>query len=178
MNTNLLDRSLPDILKDKNSPWWEGNRSKIIKKAYKETMFELTEQLGSDVTQWHWGKVHVLEHKHPLAQLEILAPIFNVGPFPIGGGNEVINMMGFELNDEGFYQVNFGPAMRIVIDLADMENSYSVSPTGQSEFLFSDYYDNQAELFVQGKYRKQLMNQQEIIARHDSKLVVKSSYQG
>jgi penicillin amidase len=52
--------------------------------------------------------------------------------------------------------------MRIIIDFADIENSLSVNPTGQSGFFLSDQYDDQADLFNSGKLRKQMMNREEI----------------
>jgi penicillin amidase len=38
----------------------------------------------------------------------------------------------------------------------------SVNPTGQSGFFLSDHYDDQAALFNTGKFRKQMMNREEI----------------
>lgn len=78
------------------------------------------------------------------------------------GGNETIVNLGFQLNSEGRYPVSFGPAMRIIIDFADIENSVSVNPTGQSGNFLSAHYDDQAVLFNTGKFRKQMMNRKEI----------------
>ena len=52
--------------------------------------------------------------------------------------------------------------MRIIIDFADIENSLSVNPTGQSGFFLSDHYDDQAAMFNSGQFRKQMMNRAEI----------------
>ena len=123
---------------------------------------ELTRQFGPDVGAWQWGKVHTLEHRHPLGQQKPLNFLFNVGPFAAMGGNETIANLGFRLNSRGYYPVTFGPAMRIIIDFADIENSVSVNPTGQSGYFLSDHYDDQAKLFNTGKFRKQMMNRAEI----------------
>ena len=40
----------------------------------------------------------------------------------------------------------------------------SVNPTGQSGHLMSKHYDDQAELFNKGRFRKQMMNREEIQA--------------
>ena len=117
---------------------------------------------GKDSEDWQWGKAHTIEHGHLLGEKKPLDRIFNVGPFPIMGGNEVLNNLGFQLNPEGQYNVSFGPAMRILLDFADVENSISVNPTGQSGHLLSRHYDDQAALFNSGKYRKQMMNKKEI----------------
>jgi penicillin amidase len=39
----------------------------------------------------------------------------------------------------------------------------SILPTGQSGNPFSPYYRDQAELFINGKFRKMMMNKEEII---------------
>jgi penicillin amidase len=49
--------------------------------------------MGNNVDNWEWGKVHTLEFVHPLGKQWPLNLIFNVGPFPIGGGrNQISNM--------------------------------------------------------------------------------------
>ncbi len=52
--------------------------------------------------------------------------------------------------------------MRILIDFADIENSLSINPTGQSGNPFSDHYSDQAQMFAQGEWRKQRMNKKDI----------------
>jgi penicillin amidase len=50
----------------------------------------------------------------------------------------------------------------MVIDFADLDNSLSVNPTGQSGFFLSDHYDDQARLFNSGEFRKQLISRIDI----------------
>jgi penicillin amidase len=114
------------------------------------------------MADWHWGKVHTLEHPHPLGRQKPLDKLFTVGPFAAMGGNETIVNLGFRLNSDGRYPVTFGPAMRIIIDFADIANSISVNPTGQSGYFLSPHYQDQAKLFNTGLFRKQMMNRKEI----------------
>ena len=44
------------------------------------------------------------------------------------------------------------------IDFSDIENSISILPTGQSGNPFSKYYNNQAEMFNKGEFRKMKLN--------------------
>ena len=67
-----------------------------------------------------------------------------------------------DVNKEGIYTCVFGPSMRIIIDFADVENSVSVIPTGQSGNVLSDYYSDQAAIYNEGTFRKQMMNREEI----------------
>lgn len=170
VSSHLMKRTMPVIIKNDESLWWDNihtneikeTRQMIFSRSFDQAINKLAEQLGPDVSAWHWGNVHTLEHGHVLGRQKPLNTLFNVGPFPAMGGNETIVNLGFRLNSEGRYPVHFGPAMRIIIDFADIENSLSINPTGQSGFFLSDHYDDQAALFNNGKFRKQMMNRDEI----------------
>ena len=169
-SSHLMKRTIAAIIANDRSLWWDNIRTEVVKEtrqmifaqSFDQAVEELKKQLGTDVSSWHWGKVHSLEHGHLLGRKKPLNYLFNVGPFAAMGGNETIRNLGFKLNSNGRYPVRFGPAMRIIIDFADIENSVSVNPTGQSGFFLSDHYDDQADLFNSGKFRKQMMNREEI----------------
>ena len=169
-SSHVMKRTIAVIIKNDSSLWWDNihteavkeTRQMIFAQSFDQAIQALTRQLGPDVTAWHWGQVHTLEHGHLLGRQKPLNFLFNVGPFAAMGGNETIVNLGFRLNSQGRYPVSFGPAMRIIIDFADIENSLSVNPTGQSGFFLSDHYADQATLFNTGKFRKQMMNRQEI----------------
>ena len=169
-SSHLMKRTLALFIKNDPSLWWDDirtgkvkeTRQMIFARSFDQAIKALMKHLGPDVTAWHWGKVHTLEHNHPLGLKKPLNLFFNVGPFAAMGGNETLANLGFRLSSGGRYPVSFGPAMRIIIDFADIENSLSVNPTGQSGFFLSDHYDDQADLFNSGKFRKQMMNREEI----------------
>ena len=170
LQTVLSRRSLPFLLDKENSGWWDDqttsekkeSRKEILKIAFEESLSEITAQLGEDIDQWTWEKVHTIEHPHAFSANESLRPYFNVGPFPVVGNKEVINNMSFTINGSGEYKVVSGPAIRRIIDFADIEHSLNVLPTGNSGNPLSDHYADQAKLFVDGKFRPQLTNETEI----------------
>ncbi len=153
-----------------NSVWWDNRQTQDTVETKKEIVqtsfilaFEsLEKDLGSDISKWTWDKVHTLEHGHPIGQIATLRSFFNVGPFPVPGTREVINNMAFPYNGESEFKVTAGPSTRRVIDFSDVENSMSILPTGQSGNPFSKYYEDQAKMFVNGEFRKMLLNPQEI----------------
>ena len=79
--------------------------------------------------------------------------------------------MYFKYDDTGLYPATSGPSTRRVIDFSDIENSTSILPTGQSGNPFSEHYEDQAEMYNQGKFRKMMMNKEEIIKTQKSMLV-------
>jgi penicillin amidase len=96
--------------------------------------------------------------------------IFNVGPFEVSGSNEVINNQMFDYTNEAKYVVKVGPSSRRVIDFSDIENSWNVLPTGQSGNPLSPHYNDQAEIYNAGNFRKMMLNKEEIV-KTSTKLV-------
>jgi penicillin amidase len=176
--TLVARRTFPLMLQNDGSIWWDDSnteqvetRAEIINRSFRESVQQLTNELGSDPQLWHWEKVHILEHQHAIGRQKPFNFLFNVGPFPVTGGDEVINKMDFNKFSMP-YQVRSGASMRILIDLADMENSLSVIPTGQSGHVLSPHYQDQAPLYNAGKFRPQHMNWQKIEALAEGVLIL------
>ncbi len=174
--TLVSRRSLIHILKKPGSPWWDHNGTavketaeQIVNKSFRSAVAQLEKTLGSDPQSWTWDRVHLLEHQHVVGRRKPFNKLFNVGPAAVTGGDEVINKMNFD-KDDSIYAVGSGPAMRILIDLADIENSLSVLPTGQSGHPMSPHYQDQAPLYNSGQFRAQMMDQEQIKA--SSKLLL------
>jgi len=171
INSQLQDQVLTTQITRDNSVWWddittknkEESKEEIINKSFKKAFLFLENQLGTNVELWTWDKVISVEHEHAIGKAGgVLRKIFNVGPFKTIGGNEVINNQIFKLDSTGVYKVTAGPSTRRIIDFSDVENSLSILPTGQSGRLFSRYYKDQKQKYLEGKFEKMQMNQKEI----------------
>ena len=181
LRTHFSKRIIAPMAANDNSVWWDDvdtetkeTQADIIQKSYVKAFTSLEDDLGKDTSKWTWGNIHTLEHGHPIGQAGgLLKSFFNVGPFPIHGSREVINNLGFGYNETGAFNVGSGPSTRRIVDFADVENSVSILPTGQSGNPFSKHYQDQAEMFVNGEFRKMMMNKNEIIEKSDSKLILR-----
>ncbi len=170
--THIIKQVIAGQSANETSVWWDNvttknkkeTRTAILNQSFQEAITALEKQLGNNTAKWTWNKVHTLENQHPIGKVALFKKFFNVGPFEIDGANEVINNQMFVYNESGKYEVKAGPSTRRVIDFSDIENSYSILPTGQSGNPMSKHYDDQAEMYVQGKFRKMKMNKREIIA--------------
>ena len=171
INSQLQDQVLFNQIKNKYSVWWDNidtddnreSRQEIIQEAFENTIGFLQNQLGENIENWFWERVISVEHEHAIGKAGgVLRTLFNVGPFKTVGGNEVLNNQIFDLDSTGVYKVKAGPSTRRVIDFSDVENSWSIIPTGQSGNIFSDYYKDQAQKFLNGEFIKMKLNQQEI----------------
>lgn len=174
---NLLTSSIERLFEDSTSVWWNNvntkateTRADIFKQAFSETVTALRNQLGDRVSTWKWGKVHQLLNVHPLGTKHPFNKIFNVGPFPIRGSNEVVDKEAFAYNKNGVYPVTSGPALRFLIDFANTDHALSIIPTGQSGNVLSPHYADQAVMYIKGEYRQQFTRRQDI--KHGSVLTL------
>ena len=180
LETHLVKQIIAKQIQNENSVWWDNILTKNVKetkkdilvKSFHEAITRLEKQLGTNVQDWKWEKVHTVEYHHPLGQVAALRGIFNAGPFAVSGSSEVINNQFFDFTDKGIYDVKGGPSTRRVVDFSDIENSWSILPTGQSGNPFSKHYTDQAELYNAGKFRKMKLNKEEII-KTSTKLIFK-----
>ncbi len=170
--------SIEHLIINEKTPWWDDistdlkeTRDGIIRKTFESTLNELSNSWGNDYTKWKWGDAHKLNHKHAMGDV---VSFLNVGKFPVSGANEVLNNMGYTYNESPEQTILFGPSTRRIINFEDIRNdSWSILPTGQSGNYFSPYYDDQAKMFVDGEFRKMIMNH-DLIKQSENKLVLKT----
>ncbi|WP_343330602.1 penicillin acylase family protein [Polaribacter staleyi] len=173
INSQLQDQVLPNQVNRENSVWWDNiatknkveTKNEIVLTSFKKSFAFLQNQLGENVDDWTWNRVISVEYEHAIGKAGgLLRTFFNVGPFETIGGNEVINNQIFKLDSTGYYKVTAGPSTRRVVDFSDIENSLAIIPTGQSGNRFSEYYKDQTQKYLDGKFVKMRLNQSEIEA--------------
>ena len=165
--THLFKRTFEPMIQNRNSVWWDNvntetveTRNDIVKSAFDRTWARFTAVYGEEAENWRWENHHLLTHKHALSPASpLLAMLLDVGPFKQPGTNEVINNLGFRYSDNLVHEITLGPSTRRIVDMADpLNNSWSILPTGQSGNPFSPYYDDQADMYAHGEFRKMLMD--------------------
>ncbi len=175
INSPLQDKALAYQVSKEKSVWWDDVSTKnkvetkqdIVHQSFVKTIQFLNNQLGENVDNWTWNRVLSVEHKHAMGEVAVLRKYFNVGPFETIGGNEVINNQIFKLDSTGYYKVYAGPSTRRIVDFSDVENSLGILPTGQSGNIFSPYYKDQTQKYLEGKFVKMMLNQKEIEASNN-----------
>ena len=171
--THLFKKSYPKLIFHTNSVWWDRintgdveSISQLTLETFEKSLEVLKDKFnGKDFNEWRWGEIHQSTFEHPLGTVAALAPYFNVGPFEAPGGMETINNASFHWSDTtGILQSAYGPQMRIVHNVTNPNDSWSVLPTGQSGNVMSKHYKDQAGLYMQGEFRPQLMDRKKIEA--------------
>lgn len=178
INSHLSKKLVAPLMKKESSVWFNNiktpeteDKTYIVTQSFIKAYDSLVVDYGENTTDWAWGKLHQIESPHALGKAASLRSFFNVGPFPISGAREVINAVNFRYTGESYFPVNGGPSTRRIIDFSDVEHGLSVLPTGQSGNPFSKHYDDQAALYVAGKFRPMLLNKEEIIQDSEGVLI-------
>ncbi|WP_164880950.1 penicillin acylase family protein [Aestuariirhabdus litorea] len=176
MATFMAENSFQQVLANADSPWWDKSgteaverREQILAESWSQALASLRSQFGDAPNEWVWGRVHSIEHPHPLGKIRPLNRLFNVGPFPIDSSKRSLSKMGYSY-DEYHYRVSSNPSTRRIIPLADVEQAQGINPVGQSGNPFDRHFDDQAPLYNRGGYRPQLMNRQQIEQAADERL--------
>ena len=139
------------------NPWWDDvrtpdkieTRDDILLAALTNARKEITSLMARDTDQWQWGKIHTVRLQNPTlgkSGIEPIERLFNRGQYQVGGGPAVVNAMAFD--DRKGYAVTAAPAMRMLIDLGDLDLSRWVNQSGVSGHAFHRHYDDQTELWA------------------------------
>jgi len=167
--TIVCENTFPLVLQNNESPWWDNQNTdeiesaqQIVISAFLAAMDEIIEDRGADSSTWQYGAIHHLTHKHAMGEVALLDDLFNVGRYEVPSAKDALCKYEFKLKDTVDFDVFSGPAMRVSVDFGDVNASESILPTGQSGNVFSPYYDNQADMYHSGEFRKQRMDQAEI----------------
>ena len=174
--TIVSENSFPRLLANSNSPWWDDIRTEevegaatIVARALLAARSDLIQVLGKDVSEWKYGRLHSVVHRHAMTDAPLVGDLLNVGPFALPSAKDALNKYEFKLKEAVNYDVFSGPSMRIGIDFAAVDFAESILPTGQSGNVFSPFYDNQADLYHAGKFRKQRMERADIEAHETAR---------
>lgn len=149
------------LLKD-SSPWFDNittpeveSKNDIVRKSLEDAVYDLKGLLGGELKEWQWGRLHKVEFKHVFGANKLLRPMFDVGPFEVGGSHATVWKGDYSLNRP--YANTVGPSTRQIFDLADANNTRSVTPPGESGQAFYKHYDDQVQLWLLGEYRRMPM---------------------
>jgi len=118
-----------------------GTFSKAISKIHHD--------LGSDLDQWQWGRVHHALFKEPaLGEVFLLNYLWNRS-VPAPGGDGTVNV---GMSNPGTFTQTAGVSYRQIIDFGHLGDSIYITPTGQSDDLFSENRGNLMPLWLKGEY--------------------------
>ncbi|MEW6716944.1 MAG: penicillin acylase family protein [Chloroflexota bacterium] len=157
-----------NLIKDPNSPWWDDKttpeietRDDIFARAFTAAVEELEKLLGKKPAGWAWGDLHTISFNNDvMSNFPLIDTAFNRGPFPTSGGAAIVNATGWSTTSP--YTVHSVPSMRMIIDLGDLSNSFSIHTTGQSGHAYHPHYIDMIDLWRTIEYHPMLWDQDSV----------------
>lgn len=118
----------------------------VLAAALVTALADLEQRFGGDRTEWNWGTAHVALSEHrPFGEVRPLDRFFNI-EVESPGGPYTLNRGRTDFGDEEAPFANrHASSYRAIYDLADLDNSTFMIPTGQSGNVFSGHYSDLAE---------------------------------
>ncbi len=155
----LLENLMQNILAEKSSEWIDDKTTPetetfedIMIRSFKETVSDLTSELGNNMDNWKWGKIHTLTLEHPLGTVDILDKLFNLNKEPFEAPGSYHTVMPFSYSNNNLYKVVHGASHRHIFDVSNWDASKTIIPTGTSGIPASDFYLNQTEMYINNRY--------------------------
>jgi penicillin amidase len=159
-------------LLDHPDSWWmqqAGGRDAVLLRSLKQAVEWAKAKLGPDMSGWQWGKIHRAFFPHAMGLQKPLDEVFNRGPLPMGGDDDVPCATGFAPDDP--YDIRaWSPGFREIVDLSDLSRSLFMVPPGQSGHLASPHYDDLAEPWVRGEYMPMLWTREQVEGEAEGRL--------
>jgi len=168
------------ILDEPDSSWWDDQktpemetREEIIRIAFEGAVREIQKNQGKVTSGWHWGGIHTITFENQvMSNLPFVKNAFNRGPFPTAGGSAIINATGWNTN--AGYHVNSVPSMRMIVDLADINNSVTMHTTGQSGHAYHQHYIDMVDPWRLIQYHPMDRDYQELVSTAEGHLTLVS----
>jgi penicillin amidase len=172
MIMNVFQEQTSGLIDDKSTPEIETFEDIVIR-SFKETVSDLTKELGNNPENWEWGKIHTFTVGHPLGVVSILDKAFNLnkGPFETPGSYHTVMPYSYSYNN--LYQVNHGASHRHIFDVSNWDASKTIIPTGTSGIPASPFYLDQTEMYMNNLYHADPFSKTEVekVAKFRMKLL-------
>lgn len=160
-----------------DSFWLEGlgDRGIVMANAVSEAVRSLRRTYGDDPDTWRWGKVHRVSFPHVLGSRPVLAPAFNLGPFPVPGDRDTPRQHGYPPSAP-FAATSSNPLYRQIIDVGNWSRSRYIVAPGQSGRVSSPHYRDLVKPWLAGEDLPMLWEKRDVQthARETLHLVPKS----
>lgn len=161
------------LVEQPDSPWWDDKDSEAVvetrddmfARAFEQAVAQMQKAYGKDPAKWPaWGEIHGATFRNQTLGKSGIGPIeslFNRGPFPTGGGEELVNAAGYTVKEP--FGVDWLPSEREIVDLGNLDNSLAIHTTGQSGHAFHPHYDDMAPLWAAVQYAPMWWEQQSVM---------------
>jgi penicillin amidase len=158
---------------DINTPDRTETFTDIVQQSFEDTVASLREDLGRDMDNWQWGKIHRLTLAHPLGSVKILDWLFgfNSDSYEVGGSSHTVCPYSFPFSEP--FDVTWGASHRHIYCLTDWDQSLTVIPTGVSGIPASAHYCDQTDLYVGNRYHPDDFSRKSVEENAKYRMIIK-----
>jgi penicillin G amidase len=168
-NFTFTSRFLNTALAERTNPWCDDittpereDCAAIVGRALDQALQRLKTQLGANMAEWQWGRLHQVVFFHqPFDQVAVLRPFFSRSR-PNGGDWSTVDAGAFpawvyryeERYDRAYdLSQRFGPSYRQIIELSSPPGGRFIQAIGESGHFLSPHYDDYMDDFLALRYR-------------------------
>jgi penicillin amidase len=127
--------------------WFDDQNTRDLVESREDIAQKAMQLTLQQVKNRNWGDLQQLSPGHPLAEIPLIAQIFDLrrGPFARGGSPGTLNATTSLRLPNGKFSAVGGPSARLVFDFSDTDANTIMLPAGQSgnpvSPHFFDFYD-------------------------------------
>jgi penicillin amidase len=140
----------------------DPGRRAALQKSLDETLVQIAQQFGDDMSGWQWGKLHQLTLSHPLGKRE-----YQLGPVARPGDANTVNAT----SGTNFRQTN-GASWREVLDVGDWDRSVMTNVPGESGDPASKHYGDLLQDWAAGKYHPMPFSRKAVEAAMEERIIL------
>lgn len=156
------------LLAEDNHGWFSsGDRDERVRAAFKSAIEDLTERLGSDMSDWKWERLHRLTMNHVLASRGDLAELLNYAGMGVRGDMQTVCNTGSGPD----WTALTGGGFRMVADLSDATTLRTVDAPSQSGHPGSPHYRDQLADWLAGNYHDLPLRRDNVTSHHTQTLL-------
>jgi penicillin amidase len=129
------------LLRERPADWFPDYNALLLR-SLTGALEAGTKIQGSKPSRWDYGQYSSLQIVNPVeGRLPIIGRYFNIGPVPMSGAPTTIKQ----------YTRRLGPSIRMVVDLGNLEHSFTNLVTGESGQWLSSHYKDQWDAYYAGR---------------------------
>jgi len=194
----MLDDELPDEVEEmfwKNLYYWNQRVDNMIESNHpfidnietpeKETLADLVvaagiktkevlnEQIGTNPTDWQWGKLHTVRFVSPIRPKGIGSELVGAETFPKSGSNQTLNRGGFVKNRDHKFDVGWFSSFRMIADMNDREKMMGILSGGSAARIFHPYHKSQLDKWNTGEWIPYWVSKEKVLEHGKHELILK-----
>jgi penicillin amidase len=147
------------LLAEDAAGWFaKGRRETAILDSLQSAVQYLTDRLGADMSQWQWGKIHILTLRHILSGRGDLGQLLDHGGVPVPGDAQTVCNTGLGAQ----FESRMGATYRLIADLSTSPPELlAVDSQSQSGHPGSPHYRDQLPTWLRGEHHRFILDEKE-----------------